>query len=328
MALFIPHNGCPHKCTFCNQRNIVGQAYQPNADDVTNAVETAISSLKENTKEAEIAFFGGSFTAIDRDYMLELLNAAKPYMGQFKGIRLSTRPDCIDDEIVSLLKSYNVTSIELGAQSMDDDVLRLNERGHNSADVRKACGIIKNYGISLGLQMMTGLYGSDFYKDIYTADEFIKLRPDTVRIYPTVIMKDTQLADLYNSQRFIPYTLEQSVDLCSKLILKFKNENIRIIRLGLHYSDSLENNSLGNNYHPAFKELCENKIFLEKILELIKNYPDKKVNFFEAYVNPHSVSKLAGQNKSNINILNSMGYKIKIKTDQRIDEYEIYIKQR
>lgn len=260
--------------------------------------------------------------------MLELLNAAKPYMGQFKGIRLSTRPDCIDDEIVSLLKSYNVTSIELGAQSMDDDVLRLNERGHNSADVRKACGIIKNYGISLGLQMMAGLYGSDFYKDIYTADEFIKLRPDTVRIYPTVIMKDTQLADLYNSQRFIPYTLEQSVDLCSKLILKFKNENIRIIRLGLHYSDSLENNSLGNNYHPAFKELCENKIFLEKILELIKNYPDKKVNFFEAYVNPHSVSKLAGQNKSNINILNSMGYKIKIKTDQSIDEYEIYIKQR
>lgn len=328
MALFIPHNGCPHKCTFCNQKNIVGQAYQPNADDVKNAVVTAISSLKENTKEAEIAFFGGSFTAIDRDYMLELLNAAKPYMGQFKGIRLSTRPDCIDDEIVSLLKSYNVTSIELGAQSMDDDVLRLNERGHNSADVRKACGIIKNYGISLGLQMMTGLYGSDFYKDIYTADEFIKLRPDTVRIYPTVIMKDTQLADLYNSQRFIPYTLEQSVDLCSKLILKFKNENIRIIRLGLHYSDSLENNSLGNNYHPAFKELCENKIFLEKLLELIKNYPDKKVNFFEAYVNPHSVSKLAGQNKSNINILNSMGYKIKIKTDQSIDEYEIYIKQR
>lgn len=306
----------------------MGQAYQPNADDVKNAVETAISSLKANTKEAEIAFFGGSFTAIDRDYMLELLNAAKPYMGQFKGIRLSTRPDCIDDEIVSLLKSYNVTSIELGAQSMDDDVLRLNERGHNSADVRKACGIIKNYGISLGLQMMTGLYGSDFYKDIYTADEFIKLRPDTVRIYPTVIMKDTQLADLYNSQRFIPYTLEQSVDLCSKLILKFKSENIRIIRLGLHYSDSLENNSLGDNYHPAFKELCENKIFLEKLLELIKNYPDKKVNFFEAYVNPHSVSKLAGQNKSNINILNSMGYKIKIKTDQRIDEYEIYIKQR
>ena len=178
------------------------------------------------------------------------------------------------------------------------------------------------------LRMMTGLYGSDFYKDIYTADEFIKLRPDTVRIYPTVIMQDTELANLYNSKKFIPYTLEQSVELCSKLILKFKSENIRIIRLGLHYSESLENNSLGNNYHPAFKELCENKIFFDKITKLIKNYPDKEVDFFEAYVNPHSVSKLAGQNKSNIIRLNNMGYKLKIKTDQSLDEYEIYIKQR
>lgn len=328
MALFIPHNGCPHKCTFCNQRNIVGQAYQPNADDVTNAVKIAVDSLKENTKEAEIAFFGGSFTAIDREYMLELLDATKPFINSFKGIRLSTRPDCIDDEIVSLLKSYKVTSIELGAQSMDDEVLKLNERGHTADDVRNACRIIKNYGISLGLQMMTGLYGSDFYKDIYTADEFIKFRPDTVRIYPTVIMQDTELANLYNSKKFIPYTLEQSVELCSKLILKFKSENIRIIRLGLHYSESLENNSLGNNYHPAFKELCENKIFFDKITKLIKNYPDKEVDFFEAYVNPHSVSKLAGQNKSNIIRLNNMGYKLKIKTDQSLDEYEIYIKQR
>ena len=162
MALFIPHNGCPHKCTFCNQRNIVGQAYQPNADDVTNAVKIAVDSLKENTKEAEIAFY--------REYMLELLDATKPFINSFKGIRLSTRPDCIDDEIVSLLKSYKVTSIELGAQSMDDEVLKLNERGHTADDVRNACRIIKNYGISLGLQMMTGLYGSDFYKDIYTAD--------------------------------------------------------------------------------------------------------------------------------------------------------------
>lgn len=260
--------------------------------------------------------------------MLELLNATKPYIARFKGIRLSTRPDYIDDEIVALLKSYNVTSIELGAQSMDDEVLRLNERGHNSENVRNACKIIKNYGISLGLQMMTGLYGSDFYKDIYTADEFIKLRPDTVRIYPTVIMQDTELANLYNSKRFVPYTLEQSVDLCSKLILKFKNENIKLIRLGLHYSKSLEKNSLGSNYHPAFRELCENKILLEKTVELIKNYHDRSADFFEVYVNPHSVSKLAGQKKSNILKLNSMGYKIKIKTDKSLDEYEIYIKQR
>lgn len=260
--------------------------------------------------------------------MLELLNAARPYISQFKGIRLSTRPDCIDEKIVNLLKSYGVSSIELGAQSMDDAVLALNERGHSSDDVRKACKIIKGYDISLGLQMMTGLYGSDFYKDIYTADEFIKLRPDTVRIYPTVIMKDTQLADIYKSKKYIPYTLEQSVDLCSRLIMKFKAENIRLIRLGLHYSESLEKNSLGNNYHPAFKELCENKIFFDRLYSLIKSYPDKEADFFEVYVNPHSVSKLAGQKKSNIIRLNGMGYRIKIKTDNNLDEYEIYIKQR
>ena len=260
--------------------------------------------------------------------MLELLNAAQPYISQFKGIRLSTRPDCIDEKIVNLLKSYGVSSIELGAQSMDDAVLALNERGHSSHDVRKACKIIKGYDISLGLQMMTGLYGSDFYKDIYTADEFIKLRPDTVRIYPTVIMKDTQLAYLYNSKKYIPYTLEQSVDLCSRLILKFKAENIRLIRLGLHYSESLEKNSLGGNYHPAFKELCENKIFFDRLYSLINSYPDKEADFFEVYVNPHSVSKLAGQKKSNIIRLNGMGYRIKIKTDNNLDEYEIYIKQR
>ncbi len=293
-----------------------------------NAVEIAINSLKENTKEAEIAFFGGSFTAIDRNYMLELLEAAKPYISVFKGIRISTRPDCIDDEVVALLKSYGVSAIELGAQSMDDGVLALNERGHCADDVRNAAKIIRKYDINLGLQMMTGLYGSDFYKDIYTADEFIKLRPDTVRIYPTVIMQDTKLADLYNSKKFIPYTLEQSVELCSHLILKFKEENIRLIRLGLHYSESLEKNSLGNNYHPAFKELCENKIFFDRLCSLINKYSHKEVKFFEAYVNPHSVSKLVGQNRANIIRLNEMGYKIKIKTDMQLDDYEIYIKQR
>lgn len=293
-----------------------------------NAVEIAINSLKENTKEAEIAFFGGSFTAIDRNYMLELLEAAKPYISVFKGIRISTRPDCIDDEVVALLKSYGVSAIELGAQSMDDGVLALNERGHCADDVRNAAKIIRKCDINLGLQMMTGLYGSDFYKDIYTADEFIKLRPDTVRIYPTVIMQDTKLADLYNSKKFIPYTLEQSVELCSHLILKFKEENIRLIRLGLHYSESLEKNSLGNNYHPAFKELCENKIFFDRLCSLINKYSHKEVKFFEAYVNPHSVSKLVGQNRANIIRLNEMGYKIKIKTDMQLDDYEIYIKQR
>ena len=280
--------------------------------------------MGENSKYAEIAFFGGSFTAIDRVYMISLLNAATPFIDKFAGIRISTRPDFIDSEVLEILKSYKVTSIELGAQSMDDDVLNANNRGHLSADVENASMLIKQHGFSLGLQMMTGLYKSDAAKDIYTAERFIKLKPDTVRIYPTVIMKDTYLAELYLNGEFVPYSLDYSIDLCSKLILMFEKNNIKIIRLGLHYSDSLKNNSLANNYHPAFKELCENKIFLDKFLKQADN-KNKKTNL-TVFINKNSLSKFLGQKKKNIITLSKMGYKINTEFDNTLGKYDLYIK--
>ena len=279
--------------------------------------------MGDNAKNAEIAFFGGSFTAIDRDYMISQLEATKSYIDQFMGIRISTRPDCINTEILDILKFYKVTSIELGAQSMDDEVLLANKRGHSAGDIVKASELIKQYGFSLGLQMMTGLYKSDFNKDIYTAEKFIQLKPDTVRIYPTIVMKDTDLADYYNNGSFVPYTLEESVSLCAKLILMFENENIKIIRLGLHYSDSLINNSLGNNYHPAFKELCENKIFLDKLILAAETKENKNLT---VCVNQKSLSKLLGQKKSNITQLNKYGYNIKTEIDNSLGKYDLYIK--
>lgn len=304
----------------------MGQAYQPTAEDVRKTLEQAVADLGDRTQNAEIAFFGGSFTAIDRSYMTELLDATKDFIHKFKGIRISTRPDCIDNEILEILKSYNVTSIELGAQSMDENVLKLNERGHTAADVINASKLIKQYGFSLGLQMMTGLYGSDFYKDIYTADEFIKLRPDTVRIYPTIIMKDTKLSEFYLAGEFNPYSLEESVDLCSKLLMNFEEENISVIRLGLHYSDSLIDNSYGNNYHPAFKELCENKIFFDKTLFELENYPDKAKKEFIVLVNSKSLSKFIGQKKSNIERFENLGYHIATEIDNNLNKYEIKLK--
>ena len=304
----------------------MGQAYQPTADDVRKTLEQAVVDLGDRTQNAEIAFFGGSFTAIDNSYMTELLDATKGYIQKFKGIRLSTRPDCVDNEVLEILKSYNVTSIELGAQSMDEKVLELNERGHTAKDVINASKLIREYGISLGLQMMTGLYGSDFYKDIYTADEFIKLRPDTVRIYPTVIMKDTKLAQLYLAGKFKPYSLEESVNLCSELLLKFERENIAVIRLGLHYSDSLIDNSYGDNYHPAFKELCENKIFFNKTLFELEKYPDKEKKDFIVFVNSKSLSKFIGQKKCNIEKLENLGYHITPEIDNSLNKYEIKLK--
>lgn len=312
-------------CSFCNQNKITGQVYQPTPLDVEQTLEKAASDLDERTKNAEIAFFGGSFTAIDRTYMLSLLDATKKFRDKFCGIRISTRPDYIDNEILDILKSYGVTSIELGAQSMSDDVLLANDRGHSAESVFKSSELIKSYGFSLGLQMMTGLYKSDIQKDLYTAETFVKINPDTVRIYPTVIMKDTKLAELYLNGEYTPYSLEKSVNLCSKLIELFEKNNIKIIRLGLHYSDSLVNNSYGDNYHPAFKELCENKLFYDKFIEKAKDFPDLN-GIKTVVINSKSLSKFLGQKRSNVKKLNELGYNFSVCFDDTLQKYELYLK--
>ena len=276
--------------------------------------------MGDSAKEAEIAFFGGSFTAIDRDYMLSLLGAAQPFLDVFYGIRISTRPDYIDEEVLSVLKNHGVTAIELGAQSMDNSVLELNERGHTAEDVYAASRLIQSYGFSLGLQMMTGLYGSTPEKDMFTAEQFVKIKPETVRIYPTVIMKNTALADFFSSGAYVPYTLDESVDLCAGLILLFAKADIKLIRLGLHYSDSLVENSLGGNYHPAFRELCENKIFFDSFLKKARQLDTKHVT---VTLHPKSLSKFVGQKKCNLERLGAMGYTPQLRFDDTLGKYDL-----
>lgn len=279
--------------------------------------------MGSNCKNAEIAFFGGSFTAIDREYMLSLLNAAKEYIDCFQGIRISTRPDCIDREILDILKSFGVTSIELGAQSMDGTVLLANMRGHTAQDVINASALIKEYGFSLGLQMMTGLYKSDFQKDLYTAEKFIEIKPDTVRIYPTVILDNTYLGRLYKENKYKTYSLEQSVSLCADLLVMFERAHINVIRLGLHHSRSIDESILFNNYHPAFKELCEGEIFKRQLDKYINSHPESRNLCIT--VNPKSRSKLTGQGKGNIKYLQNMGYSASICEDENLEKYEIKI---
>ncbi len=282
----------------------------------------AQADLGIRAKNAEIAFFGGSFTAIDRGYMLSLLDAAKEFEDSFAGIRVSTRPDCVDDEVLDILQAYHVTAIELGAQSMCDSVLLLNERGHTAEDVISASKRIQCRGISLGLQMMTGLYDSDFEKDLATARSFIALRPDTVRIYPTVVMKQTALEKYYLEGRYQPYTLEESVALCANLIQMFEAERIPIIRLGLHYSDSLMQNGYTENYHPAFREMCESKLFYDSFLEKSKKYESKRLT---VVIHPKSLSKFYGQKKSNFGRLSALGYEITVRFDDTLEKYELRI---
>ncbi|MBR2175756.1 MAG: radical SAM protein [Clostridia bacterium] len=326
IAIFVPHNGCPHQCSFCNQKEITGQSFQPHGEDVIKAVEIARKSLGEKTQNAEIAFFGGSFTAIDREYMKELLDAASPYVrsGEFYGIRLSTRPDAIDEEILDILKNSGVTSVELGAQSMDDRVLNMNQRGHTSEDVRKSSELIKSYGFSLGLQMMTGLYGSNDQTDIRTAEALAALKPETVRIYPTVVMKGTQLFELYQSGEYKPHTLESAVVLCAFLLRYFEEREISVIRLGLHDSESLRGNMAAGVFHPALRELCESRIIFENTLDLLKekNIGNGRVEF---YIHPRSVSRFIGQKRSNLQALARLGVEAVIRQDEALDKYEVRI---
>ena len=292
--------------------------------DVEDAVETAIkyNVTPENT---EIAFFGGSFTAIEREDMLSLLTAAKHFLDiyKFKGIRVSTRPDCIDKDILETLKNYGVTAIELGAQSMCDEVLTANRRGHTADDVRKASKLIKEYGVELGLQMMTGLYKSDFQKDEQTALEIIKIKPYTVRIYPTVVLKNTHLGYLQETGEYIAPTAEDSAPFCARLLEMFEKENIKVIKLGLHSSETVESDMVGGAYHPAFRELCEGYIYLQKILEKLAQ-KDKNQEYV-IYVNKKVLSKAKGQQKRNEKALKNQGFHCIIKGKENLEEFDIEV---
>lgn len=317
ISIFVPHNGCPQQCSFCNQKTITGKQAQPSSKEVGQAIDTA---LARKGYVYEIAFFGGSFTAIDRNYMTELLNTACEYIdnNRITGIRISTRPDFIDDDILALLKSKGVTAIELGAQSMDDDVLKANLRGHSSQDVVNASNLIKDYGFELGLQMMTGLYKDTDDKAIETAKRIINLKPKTVRIYPTVVLKNTYLAELYEKELYKPQTVDDAAELCTKLVPMFEANGISVIRLGLHSSPDIKKNMIAGAFHDSFGEIVKSRYMLNRILK----YPPAS---YEIMVNPKSVSQLKGQQKRNIYFLMEQGYNVKVTVTDKVEVDDLKI---
>lgn len=319
LAFFVPHLGCPHQCVFCDQKSISGQQKAPDPQEVT---ETCSRYLPKEGTGTEIAFFGGSFTAIDRQLMTGLLEAAYPFVrdGRASGIRISTRPDAIDAEILDILAAYGVTSIELGAQSMSDRVLALNGRGHDSDSVVTASGMIKDAGFSLGLQMMVGMYGADDPAEeaVYTAQRLAELGPDTVRIYPTVVVEGTALASLWRSGRYVPMQLDQAVDVTSSLISMFRSRGITVIRVGLHYEDSLVRTMVAGPYHPAFGEMCESSIFRREIESLSEGAQSVQVR-----CEPRLLSQVTGQKKSNIEYFRSRGIGIEVIPDSSVVGIEV-----
>ena len=256
IPIFIPHLGCPHTCIFCNQTKITGAATNVGIDDVRRITEQYLNDLPKSDCRIEIAFFGGSFTGLPLDEQEKFLKTANEYSDRIYGIRMSTRPDYINDDVLALAKKYKVKTIELGIQSASDNVLKLNERGHTFEDVKSAARLIAEYGIGFGAQIMVGMYGSDPECDIQTARLTAELNPECVRIYPTLTLCGTKQLELYRDGMYIPYDMNTAIETADSMMRIFEDNDIEIIRVGLHSDESLTSGNIAAGpYHPAFKEL-------------------------------------------------------------------------
>lgn len=320
IAIFVPHAGCPYQCAFCDQRTITEQDSLPRAADVERICAQAMAEIP-NCSETEIAFFGGSFTAIPHDYMTELLEAAQPFLGEGKcrGIRISTRPDCIDAEILTVLRQYGVTSIELGAQSMSDKVLAANDRGHTAEDVTKASRLIREFGFELGLQVMPGLYRSTEADERLTIEQVLAIKPDTLRIYPVVLLKGTRLAALYVAGAYELLPFEQIVGLTALYLMQCRDSGIRVIKCGLHASEFVERDRVGGFYHPAFREICEGHIYRTQMEQALAG---KKPEVCTFAVHPGCVSKAVGHQKANTEYFRKQGISVRITSGEGVPIYE------
>ena len=300
LPVFVPHWGCPHACVFCNQRSITGQRESVNAAVVKQAIESAAAFLPRGEKR-QLAFYGGSFTAIPAEEQEALLKAAQPYLqtGVLSSIRLSTRPDAIDPETLARLKRYGVETIELGAQSMDAEVLRLSGRGHTAQDVERASRLIREAGFSLILQMMTGLPGDTPEKDQETARRLIACRPDGVRIYPTVIVRGTALYELWCAGQYREHTVEDAVEICARLLPLFEEAGIDVLRVGLNPTEELSGGeAAGGAYHPALGELVRSRVYRNRAEALLKGIrPGSRVTLT---VGRGKTSQLTGQHRRNL----------------------------
>ena len=301
IPIFIPHLGCPNQCVFCNQRSISGVT-EFDVSKVSDIIDKALSTIPSDY-DVEIAFFGGSFTGIDRELMLELLRIAYYYVksGKVSHSRGSTRPDYINEEILDILKSYGVKVIELGLQSMSEKVLVATKRGHTVEHAVKACRMIVDRGFDLVGQMMIGLPESTLEDEINTAKFIINSGAVGARIYPTVVFKQTELCDLAMSGDYAPLDLDDAVYRSAEVLKLFLRSATRVIRIGLCSSENLSSDDTyfaGPN-HSAIGELVENRVYYNLINEKIKDVHLEDGDVLKIYVARGCISKAIGQKKKN-----------------------------
>ena len=313
IPIFVPHLGCPNDCIFCNQRSISGQQKMITKEDVEKTIDFYLSNIKDKDAKKEVAFFGGSFTGIEVAKQEEFLQTAYEYIkqGKIDSIRISTRPDYIDREILKRLKRYKVETIELGVQSTNDYILKRSNRGHNFEDVKKASKLIRWFGFKLGHQMMVGLPESTRLDEVNTAKELIKLKPKMVRIYPVLVIKNTRLEKEFLEEKYIPLTVVQAVETCKELVAMFNKKKIEVIRVGLQNTDEITDpNAEGSEvvagpYHPAFRQLVESGLWYDTILAKIKQL-NVKVKKVQVTVNPQDANNVIGHKRENIEKLRDL----------------------
>ncbi len=297
IPFFMLHKGCPHQCIFCDQRRITGQE-NIRPGEVGRTIERYLSTIPSGEANIEIGFFGGTFTGLPRATQEEFLCSAYPFVreGRVKGIRLSTRPDFIDKAGLELLKKYGVTCVELGVQSMSDMVLSLARRGYNSGAVEEASSLILEEGFTLGHQIMVGLPSSRLEDEYFTARRAVELGAAQVRIYPLIVIKDTELAVWLEQKKFEPLDEDEAIERCMRLILYFEANGVKVIRCGLHPSEGLltGDDFLAGPFHPSFRQKVENRLFGVVLNELHKEKSVSAVLF-----NPQDESAIFGFKKEN-----------------------------
>ena len=334
IPIFVPHLGCPNDCIFCNQKSISGQMKMITKEDVKNTIEFYLKNFKDKEAYIEIAFFGGSFTGIDEKLQDEFLSAAYEYVEAQKvnGIRISTRPDYINKNILKRLKKYKVQTIELGVQSANDYILKRSGRGHTFEDVKRASRLIRWNGFKLGHQMMIGLPESTRIDEINTAKKLIKLKPKIVRIYPVLVIKNTKLEKEYNKGKYEPLPLVQAVETSKEIYKMFIKKNIEVIRVGLQNTDEITNPEKENSqvvagpYHPAFRQLVESSVWYDIILNKIKKL-NVKVKEVEVTVNPSEVNNVVGHKRENVlKLKDTYDVILKVKQDKDMKKEKSKIK--
>lgn len=331
IPIFVPHLGCPNDCTFCNQKKISGQTKMVTAEDVRNTIEYYLKNFEDNNKYIEVAFFGGSFTGIETEKQEELLSVAYDFIKEKKvdSIRISTRPDYINKDILKRLKKYGVKTIELGVQSTNNYILNKSKRGHTFEDVKEASKLIRRYGFILGQQMMVGLPESTRNDELKTAKDLIKLKPKIIRIYPVLVIKGTKLEEEYMSGEYEPLTVEQAVEISKDLLNIFNSKKIKVIRIGLQNTNEItdpnnqDSQVVAGPYHPAFRQLVESRLWYDKIADTIKSV-NSKVKDVKIEVNPTDINNAVGHKKINRKKINeTYDINLIIKSNKKVKQGKI-----